>query len=584
MERQHFDELEHDSASVSELNERKGGTPSVASTVIMNNAVGQTDEPWSPTSGGDSPKRLVISGYLSNENVPVVDSLPNKSVSELNERKGGTPSVASTVVMNNATGQTDEPRLPTSGGECLKRLVISGYLSNENVPIVDSLPNKRSFGAIAESPEEEQYSQSRGSSSKQEFYDADEGRSLLGSITDDGSVNARMDHTTSVTQRQSRRGARCPVYGVSLVASGDQLYAPYLQRPPPVTDDVIFERRAMLSRQRGSSLLKIQDQLEIAHRLQKPKLLSDMRAFKAANPGSVFQDFINWYGNPANPLEDYDKVSASDTVQSSDTNKLSTTAKLDNASEAIQILTATRDFFSNTWDEATPCAALYQEPLFDALSTVEMVLDNFETMHPASLVNQIMAVNLSTAYFTLVSSAGDTLHIGMVTMTLKELRETTDHALRLLARDVTHGICSKEDNFTENLDRLPRHASVEAIRACDVACNALSNAEATVARAMSMLHKFPRQYDLVQNMLRRADSEPTVLEHPSGRSGILHVIHRQQQVADSMPVPSLREYILRNTDENTPCQLCVRFGDEGAFEGIGAEGGVMVALTKSYRD
>jgi hypothetical protein len=101
---------------------------------------------------------------------------------------------------------------------------------------------------------------------------------------------------------------------------------------------------------------------------------------------------------------------------------------------------------------------------------------------------------------------------------------------------------------------------------------------------MSMLHKFPRQYDLVQNMLRRADSEPTVLENPSGRSGILHVIHRQQQVADSMPVPSLREYILRNTDENTPCQLCVRFGDEGAFEGIGAEGGVMVALTKSYRD
>ena len=569
---------------MSELNERKGGTPSIASTVIMNNAIGQTDEPWSPTSGGKSPRRLVVSGYLSNENVPIVDSPPNKSVLGLNEREGGTPSVATTIVMNNATGHSDEPQLPTSGGECPKRLVISGYLSNENVPIVDSLPNKRSFGAITESPEEEQYSQSRGSSSKQEFYDAEDGRSLLGSMADDVSINARMDHTASVTQRQSRRGARCPVHGVSLVASGDQLYAPYLQRPPPVTDDVILERRAMLSGQRGRSLLKIQDRLEIAHRLQKPKLLSDMRAFKAANPGSVFQDFINWYGNPVNPLGDYDKEASSDTLQSSDVTKLSTVAKLDNASEAIQILTATRDFFSNTWDEATPCAAIDQEPLFDAFSAVEMVLNSFETMHPASLVNQIMAVNLSTAYFTLVTAAGDTLHIGMVATTLKELRERTDLALRLLARDVIYGICSTDDFFSENLDRLPRHASVEAIRACDAACNALSNAEVTVARAMSMLHKFPRQYDLVQNILRRADSEPTVLENPSGRSGILHVIHRQQQVADNMPVPSLREYILRNTDENNPCQLCVRFGDEGAFEGIGAEGGVMVALTKSYRD
>jgi Rab3 GTPase-activating protein catalytic subunit len=514
-----MDELEHDSVSVSEPNERKDGTPSVASTVIMNNATGQIDEPWSPKSGNESPTPIAVRDA---DNIHV------------------------------------------------------------NVPIVDTLPNKRSFGAIAESPEEEHHSQSRGSSIAQEFYDAEEGRSLVGSNADDGSVH--VDRTTSVVaQRQGRRrGARCPVHGVSLVASGDQLYAPYLQRPPPATDDVIWTRRQMLSRHRSCDVVKIQDRLEIAHRLQRPKLLSDMRAFQAANPGSVFQDFINWYGNPDNPLEDPGEESETDSPPPNGSSKMS--VKLDQASEAIQILTATRDFFSNTWDEATPCAAVDQEPLFDAFSTVEMVLDSFETMHPANLVNQIMAVNLSAAYFTLASSAGDALHVGMVTGALKELREKTEHALRLLARDATFGAFPDVD-FRDKPDRLPRHASLEAIRACDAACNLLSTAEASVARATSILHKFPRQHDLAQNMLRRADGEPLALEHAQARSGILHVIHEQQAVADdALPVPSLREYILRNTDESSPCQLCVRFGDEGAFEGIGAEGGVMVALTKGYRD
>lgn len=488
-------------------------------------------------------------------------------VSDRTESKGGAASVASTDIINNATGEGAE---------------------RNSVPVVDSLPNKRSFGAIAESPEGEHHSHSYDSTGKDEFHDAQEGRSLLGSIgstVDEETDRAPADLTTSVAQRQNRKGARCPVHGVNLVASGDQLYAPYLQRSDPVTDDVILERRLMLTSQRSpaSKKLKVHDRIEIALRLQKPKLLSDMRAFKAANPGAIFVDFVNWYGNPGNPLDDYGEEESAGKRQPGESILSPTAVKLDNASEAIQILTAMRDFWSATWDEATACPASEQEPLFEPSSTVEMILDSLETMHPASLVNQIMAVNLSSAYFTLVSSAGDTLHVGMVTSALKSLRDATEHALLLLSRDVTHGTC-RLTNPAANLDNLPRHASLEAIRACDAACNALGTAEASIARAMSILHKFPQEYDLVQNMLRRADGEPIALSSPKGRSGILHAIHDQQATNDSLPLPSLREYILRNTDEDNPCQLCVRFGDEGAFEGIDEDGGVMLALTKSYRD
>jgi hypothetical protein len=36
----------------------------------------------------------------------------------------------------------------------------------------------------------------------------------------------------------------------------------------------------------------VQSRIETAHRIHTPMLLNDMSAFKAANPGAVFQDFI----------------------------------------------------------------------------------------------------------------------------------------------------------------------------------------------------------------------------------------------------------------------------------------------------
>lgn len=111
------------------------------------------------------------------------------------------------------------------------------------------------------------------------YYDADEG-SVDGVLNGGGTA---------------RKGARCPVLGASLSKTGDQLYAPYLQRPYPLTDDVIAQRQIMMRRQKGAKAsATIKQRIEIAQRLQRPKLLSDMQAFKAANPGAVFQDFVGW--------------------------------------------------------------------------------------------------------------------------------------------------------------------------------------------------------------------------------------------------------------------------------------------------
>ena len=453
-------------------------------------------------------------------------------------------------------------------------------------------------------------------SQSQLYFDAAEAGSIFS--MKNGFVN--LDTVINVEELQSRPGARCPVHGISAGHNGDQLYAPYLQRPYPLTDDIVLERRLMLSQPPPDSKNRqkkgtLQFRIEVSQRLQKPKLLSDMKAFKAANPNSNFEDFTKWYGNPGSPLEDYNNddlmMDPNDGGKKNnehsvarDVNGLSAAMKLDKASEAMKILIATRDFWAETWEEAIedPAPASEQPPLFNVTSTVEMTLDYLERMHPACLVNQVLAVNLSAAYFTLISSASQTLHVGAVETSLEKLRSRVDRALHLLARDATHGSKSVStgddgDNNATDSASAQAFASEETLSACEEACNALSESETLVARAMSLLHKFPKQYDLVHNLLKVADGSIVSLSDNEGRGSILRAIYLQQkrpkrQMApmtpnDMLPVPLLREYILRNLDDSCPCQLSVRFGDKGAYLDTDMEqeeGAIVLALTKSFAD
>jgi Rab3 GTPase-activating protein catalytic subunit len=429
-----------------------------------------------------------------------------------------------------------------------------------------------------------------------DYYDAFEGDSVAGSLL---AAPETSDTATNVAQIQDRKGARCPVHGVFLVASGDQLFAPYLLRPEPLTDDLILERRQMLSRsivnEKGIVALNhntttVQHRLEVAQRLQKPKLLSDMSAFKAANPGAVFLDFVQWYGNPGNPLEDYGPSDEA-VVQAGSAVGKNVAEKLDKASEAIHILTATRDFWSNTWDEATSCPASEQKPLFDVCSTVEIALDYLETMHPANLLNQVMAVNLATANFVLSSSAGDARKISVVRKVLNCLRETTTRALQLLACDVTQGTWSLYTRGkaaeTNTSDHSPIFVSAEALTACEIACNALADAETVISRCTSLLQKFPGQFDLVEKLMIIGQAE---VNNATARASILRTISRQQRpmdpaLSEEFSKPAMREYVFRNVDDANPCQLSVRLGDESVmFEGGDPGGSLLLALTKTHRE
>jgi len=439
-------------------------------------------------------------------------------------------------------------------------------------------------------------------------------------FVDPMSESEYLDHTRSQANQNfvDRKGARCPVPGSSLVQTGEQLYAPYFQRPYPLTDDVIAERHMMLSRHYDPvkpSPHGVHRRLEVSYRLQKPKLLSDMCAFKAANPGSIFQDFINWYGNPGNPLDDYsdtrNRQTSGATIGDLLLSRASTESvatKLDKAAEAIQMLNETREFWSRTWEEATAISASEQKLLFDVTSTVEMALDFMENMHPAILVNQVLAVNMAVSYFTIMGAAkeGGVQKIGgLIKRAFQRLRERTEQALDMLSGDATRST-SGAFNDIRRQEGSSSFISVSVISACDAACTALSEAEVLTARATSLLHKFPGQYELIDSILRHEPGRRIPLLDETGQSQILEVIQAQQAQAQAKinkgtsqsidvkpmlgPRPALREYVLRNLDDSHPCQLSVRFADEvvvlnnskanrGELPSRG--GGLLLALTKS---
>lgn len=424
--------------------------------------------------------------------------------------------------------------------------------------LIDDMPHTMTLKNTASTSNESIEAESN--CSQEEFFDAN----------DDGFLAEATNH---------RKGARCPVAGASLMSSGDQVYAPYLQRPVPLTDDMIAERKMVFARQSNhKASTAIQQRLEIAQRFQRPKLLSDMQSFKAANPGASFLDFVAWYGNPTDPLAEFQMLDLSDT-QSTASADDSQAVKIDKAAEAIKALEQTRDFWTHTWEAAKRIPAAEQDPLFDAESTIEMALDYLENIHPATLLGQVMAVNLSNAYYILSTSAGDTTNILPVSVALTRLREKVDSALKLLAANTMRQILPIDSEVL---------VSVPAIASCARACEALAAAEVIVARAASLLHKLPQQYQLVETILKLPEgAQLEVTKEHAGRNAFLNTIWEQQRTVSSKTQaikPSVCEYLLRNCDDAAPSQLSIRQSDEG-IRVCGEETlQTVLSLSKSMRD
>lgn len=99
------------------------------------------------------------------------------------------------------------------------------------------------------------------------------------------SPDSEMYARDSTSDYVLRLGADRPSENLTLLETGEPIYSPTLQEGPIMTAELIKETEELVLRTGSLGAGCSQ-------------LLSDMQAFKAANPGCVLEDFVKWHSPP----------------------------------------------------------------------------------------------------------------------------------------------------------------------------------------------------------------------------------------------------------------------------------------------
>ncbi|EFA03502.1 Rab3 GTPase-activating protein catalytic subunit-like Protein [Tribolium castaneum] len=156
---------------------------------------------------------------------------------------------------------------------------------------------------------------------------------------------------------------------LKLLKTGDPLYIPVTQEPVPKSEDQLEEDTDVLlklgSDAQGS---------ELRAKMMSASLLSDMESFKAANPGSVLEDFIRWY-------------SPRDWIESEELDEWG--QKKGELSSRMMI---EDNFWVQTWDSAKPVPAHRQKRLFDDTREAEKVLHFLDSRSLCQICEMLIPV------------------------------------------------------------------------------------------------------------------------------------------------------------------------------------------------
>ncbi|KAL9249578.1 Rab3 GTPase-activating protein catalytic subunit-like protein [Drosera capensis] len=222
------------------------------------------------------------------------------------------------------------------------------------------------------------------------FYDANDGNVQL--RTREVVIRHNEDRNESVSANSNsddkRRGSASFVGSLMLLNSYQRMHAPFTQDPPLMTEDMHEERLRAVETFSESSSFSAQLEREI--------LLSDMSAFKAANPGAAFEDFIRWH-SPG----DWE---SHDTKQK----QLYGTQVTDSWPPKGQLSKRMSDqgnFWRTLWNEAPALPAYDQKPLLDPNRGGEKVVHYLETLRPHQLLEQMVCCAFRASADTLNKTA-----------------------------------------------------------------------------------------------------------------------------------------------------------------------------------
>lgn len=232
-----------------------------------------------------------------------------------------------------------------------------------------------------------------------------------------------------------RRGSAGKVGSMMLLKSYQSMHAPFTQDAPLMTEDMHEERLHAVE--------AFSNSFEFSAQLERDILLSDMSAFKAANPDAVFEDFIRWH-SPGDWLNDDGKENGPSGIPAVEDLKENWPPQ----GRLSQRMSEHGNLWRKIWNEAPAVSASEQKPLLDPNREGEKILHYLETLRPNDLLEQMVC--------TAFRASADTLnhtHFGalkQMAMKMDQLYITMSSVLKPLQANNLSG----DSETVEDLRRL----------------------------------------------------------------------------------------------------------------------------------
>ncbi|KAF9922341.1 Rab3 GTPase-activating protein catalytic subunit [Linnemannia zychae] len=283
-------------------------------------------------------------------------------------------------------------------------------------------------------------------------------------------------------------GALRPFKDLKLLGTGAPLMVPLLQNQGYMTEDMIQDQEDLFEGL-GSSA----DAAKTRAELQSSQLISDMGAFKAANPGCVIGDFVRWHSP-----KDWDEKKGQMSARMADSG----------------------NFWQELWEKAEAIPVSKQKPLFDHNNQAEKALSYLKNLSGSQIFVQLLPSICLLAYDTLVSHPVSTVS-PQVAKVLQELaQELTDFPWDELSSTV------KDQDLKPIITKFRQ-------------------TEQTIGRVISLLHKFRGQYSLVERILKDTES---VVEDGAERDCVENVFSVGGFANMVFPKPTCREFVMETFD------------------------------------
>ena len=213
-------------------------------------------------------------------------------------------------------------------------------------------------------------------------------------------VDEDVNETSGGPSRVSEGAKKTHPDGLRLLNKPHRLIQiPKTQPPPLFTEDTAREREAAMH-----ALGDTPEGRAVRVRLQSDQLVSDMSAFKAANPGSCLADFVRWH-SPRDWIEEE--------TEAEETRDGDTDAKIAPRPGKLSArMGSANNTWKTLWRDAPIVPASRQKPLFDPIREGERALEYLDTAPPPEIFAQILAaaaaaVGDAYAETFFVSSSGE---------------------------------------------------------------------------------------------------------------------------------------------------------------------------------